>query len=114
VKVKVIKIKGQAALVEWEQNGAPKRGTIPARPLEEGYDVEKSVLDMAIPYGEPWAMVVGDVENAAQAVEDELHRRGIWTAADLLAKRAAARDAVAEAVGASAAKLIRYAAERAR
>lgn len=112
MKVKTLKIKGQAALVEWD-DGALRRGTVPAESLRND-QVDDDVLAMAIPHGEPWTLIIGDIEATPQAVEDELHKRGVWTAQDLLSKRGAARDAIATAIGADAAKLIRYAAGKGR
>lgn len=81
IDVKVIKTVKQAALVEWFLDGHIYRGTIPVSEIHENR-VDESVLQMAIPYGLPWAELV-EMNATPEDLEHELHRRGIWTFDDL-------------------------------
>lgn len=108
LKVKVIKIKGQAALIEWEEDGAPKRGTLPSE-LMMGDEVHREDLSMVAPYGIPWGAMLGAIEVTPDQIEDALHREGIWSGEDLLANVGKARDAIQSAIGADLGNLIRIA-----
>lgn len=83
MKVKTIEIKGQSALVEWEQDGMLRRGYVPAEIIEDDH-VDETDLDRSIPYGLLFEEVMGDV--SASEIIDSLHRAGIWTYSDLTAR----------------------------
>ncbi len=83
VDVRAIAREGESALVEW---AAPpsglSRGFIEADKIESG-KVDAEVLKAAQPYGVPWGKLVDLEKITPQAVEHELYRQGIWSAADI-------------------------------
>lgn len=91
MKVKVIKRDKQSTLVEWVDAGIYHRGTIPVSEIADD-EVNVETLNMSIPYGVPWAEYM-NMDVKPEDIENELHRRGIWTSEDLRSK-------VNEAIGA--------------
>jgi hypothetical protein len=81
MKVRVIQRKGQGVLVEWRDQEGYHRTVVPPSALD-GDCCEPQELLMGIPYGEPWAEVVGDIVIAGEQIEDELRKHGIWTTED--------------------------------
>jgi hypothetical protein len=81
VTVAIIKGKGDAALVQWVEGGALKRGYVPLSLVRDS-QVEAEELRDAAPYGMAWERFLraGMVEIA-----EDLRREGIWTVADLVA-----------------------------
>ena len=87
VDVTVISQAGEGALVQWMKPDGKhvSRGFVAAADVKDG-KCDKAVLKAAHPYGVPWAkLLVLDpiVEIVPERVEDELHRRQIWTVADI-------------------------------
>lgn len=82
MKVSVIRQKGQAVLVQWEDAGVLHRAQIPPHALD-GDEVNPTELLMGIPYGLPWAEIMGDLIISGEEIEYELRRHGIWTLEDL-------------------------------
>lgn len=86
VQVKVIKTKGESALIEW---GDPTgRAFVPVSEIEDGY-VKGDILAECPPYGIEWeeylirsSLSESTIETVAQA----LRTAGIWTFEDLQAK----------------------------
>jgi hypothetical protein len=88
---KLIRIDGQAALVQFQG----KLRSIPASLLEE---FSEDVFDAGVPYGVPWGDLLAICVNG-ETIEQELHKREIFTAADLMANPKGARGAVVTVVG---------------
>ncbi len=84
MKVKLIGRKNAAALVEYTDNGQTKRVTVPFSVIK-GDEVDRRQLSYGIPYGAPWAELI-KLSATPQLIEEELHKRGIWTAQDALDK----------------------------
>jgi hypothetical protein len=104
-KVRVLKIKGKAALVEWTDEDGPHRGTIPATELsEEG--VSSRTLSMAVKVGVPWSSLI-TIETTPQSIARALRERGIFTADDLLSNVRVAEKAIQDAIGVDVRALIR-------
>src|SRR4030042_2254375 len=82
MKVRTIQRKGQGTLVEWRDEDGYHRAVVPAGAVDGDY-CDPDELLMGIPYGEPWAQVVGDLVIAAADVENELRKHGIWTIEDV-------------------------------
>lgn len=100
VPVKVVLYNGHAALVEWLEKGQAARGLIPREEIRDG-KAGADVLDASAPYGVPWAQLLEKegVRTTPEAVEAELHRRGIWTAEDIEGNLGAAQTALMAALG---------------
>ena len=110
MRVKVISTSGKAALVEWIIEKSVYRGTVPLDKVLSGV-VDRDVLAMAVPYGEPWEEI--ELETSGTVLAQELRRRGIWTAEDLFANGQAAQAAIRAAIGLDVSKLMLFA-KRAR
>ena len=82
IDVKIIQQSGQSALVEYQETGATKRVTIPARDIYDG-QVNKYNLNLGIPYGVRWSELI-ELKASSARLEENLHRIGIWTAEDAL------------------------------
>lgn len=85
VAVSAVAQKGKSVLVEWTASDGLKRAFIPADQVE-GDAVDPEVLGQGIPYGVPWAELVDTSGATPENFQAEMHRNGIWTAADLEAK----------------------------
>jgi len=106
MKVKIIRRKNQAVIVEWiDSAGAPQRGSIPFSAVY-GDQVDDQVLEMAAPYGLPFAEMI-ELQATPEEVERQLHIRGIWTAQDLLENAQAAQGAIQAAYKLDLASLTR-------
>ena len=87
VDVTVVTQEGEGALVQWMKPDGKNvvRGFVAVADVKDG-KCDKAVLKAAHSYGVPWAkLLVLDpiVEIVPERVEDELHRRQIWTVADI-------------------------------
>ena len=80
VAVTIIKSRGDAALVQWLEGGALKRGYVPLSLVREG-QVEAEELRDAAPYGVEWARFL---RPEAVEIAEDLRREGIWTYQDLV------------------------------
>lgn len=82
IDVKVIKERGQSALVEYIEYNKTKRVTVAARDVVDD-QVSEEAIELGIPYGVEWSKFV-----ALQATPDDLEKNlrqvGIWTAEDAL------------------------------
>lgn len=85
--MKTIKQQGHSQLVEYQEGDTVKRVILPT-----GEDN----VDLGIPHGFPFADLLKDkvCKGMAQRIEDELHRRNIWTAKDVLKNPAGVQGAV--------------------
>ena len=110
IKVKVVRRKGQAALVEWIAEDGAHRATIPLAAIIKG-QVVSDELDYGIPYGEPWEELV-EISTTPETIAAELRRCGIWTRDDLEARPNQALSAIQAAYGAGLADLLRAVRQR--
>lgn len=86
IAVRCLDVKGDSNLLEWQdKDGVSHRGYVPTVDTEDD-EVDLEILDKAIPYGVPWAAFLDLSNITPQRVEQELHKRGIWTLADLQVK----------------------------
>lgn len=96
VPVKVVPLRGDAVVVEWQEDDVLKRATVPPGALIADGDqhrVTDDVLFKGIPYGVPWADLI-TLAATPEAIEAELHRVGIWTVDDLRGNTAVAVSAL--------------------
>jgi len=93
MKVRVIQRKGPGTLVEWNDQDGYHRAVVPSRAVDGDF-CDPEELMMGIPYGEPWAQVVGDLVISAEDLENELRKHGIWTIEDAREKPNAAAAAL--------------------
>jgi hypothetical protein len=80
VMVAIIKSKGDAALVQWMEGGALRRGYVPLSLVQDN-QVEAEELRDAAPYGVAWERFL---RPAAVEIAEDLRREGIWTVRDLV------------------------------
>lgn len=112
IPVAVVRQTGLAVLVEYAEDGAPVRVTLPAESIREG-TVAQADLEAGVPYGLPWerfslaAPKGGDVARA-------LRNAGIWTADDLRSRPQRAISALQSVFRSDLAALNRFAAEAAK
>lgn len=100
-----------ASLVEWSQHGEFKRGFIPSELIVDGM-VDQEVLEAALPYGfelESIGLDIPDKQTILKKLEAELHKSGIWTAADIMDQPGNVQSAIHQAVGATLAALLTWA-----
>lgn len=81
MQVTVVRIDGQAALIEYRHNGVPERRIIP-RAVLDGASVDPETVELGIAYGEPWEEL-WTPEVTPAAIATALRQQGIWTLADL-------------------------------
>lgn len=81
VDVRIIRTKGQSALVEFVIKGSYRRVFIPTNEVKDG-KAPQSVLEKGIVYGDPWEDFMELVADKKQ-MANELRRRGMWVAEDL-------------------------------
>lgn len=77
IPVKIVEMRGESALVEWNL----KRAIIPASVIHDDLTVSQDELEMGIPYGIPWENIT--LTATSQALADHLRANGIWTREDL-------------------------------
>lgn len=82
IDVKIIKAKGQSALIEYQQNGKIKRSTVRVDDITDG-KISPYKLKLGIPYGVEWSKVIS-LQATADDLEQNLRRMGIWTREDAL------------------------------
>jgi hypothetical protein len=81
MKVRVIRRKGHGVLVEWRDEEGYHRAVVPTGAVDGDF-CDPQELAMGIPYGEPWAQIMGDLVITGERLEDELRKHGIWTIED--------------------------------
>lgn len=89
VKVKLVRVQGQSALIQWHDGQTLQRAYIPHKLLyrEEGrrYRSDEYLAhkpEQGIPHGMPWGDLVR-LTATPDKVEAALHSNGIFTAEDL-------------------------------
>ena len=92
MKVKVIKKRGKAALVEFNHDGKLCRVTVPTEEVH-GRQVSQENLAKGIVYGEPW-QELSLAWPTAEEIAKSLHANGIWTKKDLLSNMPTVRGIV--------------------
>ena len=96
IKVKVIEVDGQAAIVESDG----ERRIIPYNTVNKQRRCEQEVFDMGIPYGVDFKSVFDGMKaTTSEELERELHSFGVWTVEDALANPAKVRQAIMAAHG---------------
>lgn len=81
IKVQIVKIVGDTALVQWTDGKRRKRGFVPHNKID-GDKVDEKIIEMAKPYGIPFADII-KLKASSQELEDRLYDEGIWTIEDL-------------------------------
>ena len=86
-KVKVLRSKGQASVVEWDESGRTRRTIVPRDVVFESEAgqtyVETESLDMGIPYGADWeSRLKKSYIITGAKVAEQLEVSGIWTKED--------------------------------
>lgn len=89
ISVKVIRHKGQAALVEWSDSGRFRRTVVPRESVTEDERkrtfVSESDLSMGIPYGVDWESRLRETFVITGAnIAEKLEGSGIWTKEDYI------------------------------
>lgn len=79
MKVNVVQVEGQAALVETSDG---RRVVIPRAFVDANHDVSADVLDVGIAYGIPWEELLALHASPADLAR-ELRARGLFTAQDV-------------------------------
>ena len=82
IDVKVIKERGQSALVEYIENRKTKRVTVATNDVVDN-QVSKEAIELGVPYGVEWSNLVTLQANSGE-LEKNLRKVGIWTAEDAL------------------------------
>lgn len=84
-KFTILRTEKQAALVQIVRDGKEERATLPLELLAEGHNSELTgdQFDMGIPYGLPFAEILGNVEITGADLQAALHNAGVWTLQDL-------------------------------
>lgn len=84
--VQIVLRKSGLLLVEWENEGQPKRAWIVPEMIVEQVDAATALVqapDEGVPYGEDWAALLEVNRVTPAAIDRELKRKGIWTLDDL-------------------------------
>jgi len=79
--MKVVKVEGEAALVENDGEEGWERRIVPNRILNNGI-VEKEEFDRGITYGLPWEDLLTP-QVTPEVIANALRQRGIWTLEDV-------------------------------
>lgn len=113
VEVRVVQQERDLLLVAWTERGKSKRAWVTPDMVVTKTDNVATVTDpgAGVPYGVEWHRLIELGETTPRKVEEELHRRGIWTIADLRNRPQDVVGALQAAYGLSRAQLLQ-AAER--
>jgi predicted flap endonuclease-1-like 5' DNA nuclease len=80
-----------AALIEYVEGGKLKRAVLPNKDVEgKQAEIGDDVIESAIPYGDD----LGSIKGVTVALVEQLHARGVWTKADVLARSHLVRQAI--------------------
>jgi hypothetical protein len=85
VKVTIINSGDKTSLVQWVEDGSPKRATVKNEQITDE-QVSPDHLRKGIPYGLDFAAICPAI--TPQQIEEVLHEYSIWTADDVRAKPA--------------------------
>lgn len=100
--MRTIKSEGKVKVVEFAEADQMKRRIIPV-------EADEGSAELGAPYGLPFAMLLqkhGLDERMAGRIEQELHRAGLWTVAELQQNPRAVQGAVQAAYGVDVAILL--------
>ena len=98
IPVTIVETAGPTALIQWDQDGVPQRGYVPAKEVKEGA-VSERALKAAAPYGVAWAKFAKEIKLSPADIERELRQIGVWTLADAATNRASISKWLAAAFG---------------
>lgn len=104
-KVRVVKVLGDAAIVEWDADGL-RRCVIPASMAAPEMDAE--TLELGAPYGLPWETLV-TLSATPEGFAAALRANGIWTLEDVRNNQKAVYGVIQAAYGLDLAALIQAA-----
>jgi hypothetical protein len=114
INVSVVEIRGQAAVVEWMDDGCPHRAIVPHDAASGGH-CDTETLRRGIRYGDDFSEALKDVGPVTpQEIECMLHRFDLWTGEDIGADVKMARLALAEVFGRYLAALLRNTGKKAK
>lgn len=110
IKVRIIQQKRQSTLVEWTDEDGTQRVYVPTTEVD-GTAVHPDVLAVGIPYGDPFDDIINlsGTDTVKATLIKELHKRGLYTADDVLANVRAVKAAVTDAYGLNVADVLRSA-----
>ena len=106
---KTLKIINGTALIEYEEDGVGKRVLLPVEMLEHLRE-QPDLLDMAVSYGVDWVDVLkcADIRGLDQEkFANAMHKRGVWTKADVISKPISIRDSLVDALGGNVQSILR-------
>lgn len=111
VEVRVVTQQKDLALVEWTEDGEPRRAWLPYREVTHWKDgtLHATNPGRGVPYGDDFLRNV-KLQATTEAVGNELRRRGIWTADDALANAPAVIGALQAVYGLDASGIMTAAA----
>ena len=78
--VRVVRVTGESALVEWLEDGRLKRCVLPVGLA--GAEIDAETLGLGAPYGLPWEEII-TLQATPETLADNLRRAGIWTLEDM-------------------------------
>ena len=110
VEIKMIRLAGKTALVEWNTKAGLQRATIPAASLLPDSRADADTLEAGIPYDLPWEEIVS-LEATPEAFAAALRANGIWTKKDLEGNVRAVMGVLQSVYGLDLAHLLRAAGE---
>jgi hypothetical protein len=110
MKTKLIRKQDNVALIEVFDNGVYSRVVVPSHSVSDNGKVPADVLEMGIPYGCPWEEMV-TLTATPEAIANELRRRGIYTAEDMLSNQQAVFSVVQSVYSVDSQALIKAAVE---
>lgn len=103
-KVKVLRRKGHAALVEWSDDSRLHRVTVPVKdvvfdPGETSGVVSVESLMQGIPYGIEWEKFLTEQTVLPETLANALRQNGVWTVEDFEQNPNAVMGAVSSILG---------------
>lgn len=109
-EVRVVVRQNDLYLVEWLEDGAPRRSWLPASDVTQQKDGTTQAANPGhgVPYGDDFLHGV-KLQATTEAVERELRQRGIWTADDALSNAPAVLGALQAVYGVDVAALMQAA-----
>lgn len=109
--VQVARRKNGLLLVEWQDDGLPKRAWVTQEMVvqDHGDTADVDEPNAGIPYGVEFWRLLQPEKVTAKDLDKELKRRGIWTVADLRANPNVALSAIATVYGINLSALLQAA-----
>lgn len=80
IPVKIIKVEGDASLVEYVLDGRLQRATIPTGKIK-GNEASAYSLNAGIPFGADWENLI-ELKATPVSIANALRNRGVWTPED--------------------------------